>query len=375
MRIKSSWIKMITLPLALASLFACGGVNGDAPPMIDASGKHAENWVQQHWVVYKKANGGSGAASGMTECSECHGTDLGGGISKVSCFTASFDGTSCHPNADRKLGHATGWGDHVSTGFHGYSSAGLRGNTDLARDCGLCHATGPAETSVSTAPSCLSTDPRWGISCHVSSPAQTPSGCGSCHQIPSKDSSSSTGAHLKHLNLPGGLSCSACHADVSGVSVTHATGASAVSPASLYKAPSGNASYSDTDGTCINVSCHGGKLTPSWADGAIAVETECLSCHQQGVAFQTPQYNSFFSGNIIDGKNGHAEHLARNIACSVCHSVDKTQHFGSLADPGFSAANTIVQGAEIGSYTAGVCNNVSCHSGGGAPISVRWDKQ
>ena len=172
MRIRSAF-KIISLPLTMAALFACSNGSGTAPTITDANGKHAAStaaWVQQHWVaynqsvktplpVYPAAGYGVPVFPDSSVCAECHGADLDGGTSKVSCFQASFDGVACHPNADHKLGHPTGWGNHIAAGFHGYSTAsadpnakGVKGSKTLVT-CQQCHATGDAGiASVSSAP-------------------------------------------------------------------------------------------------------------------------------------------------------------------------------------------------------------------------------
>ena len=367
MRTTTALFKMIPLALALSALSACSGGNGSAPPAIDAAGKHVvatgyTNWVQQHWVEYKKANGGSKAVADSTGCSECHGTDLAGGISKVSCFSASFKDSngimvSCHPNGDHTLGHPASWGDPVGGDFHGsstFNGVAVKGSTTLGTTCGLCHATQASESSIGSAPSCLSSDPKWGIACHSTSPAVNSQGCLSCHGVPPSGTPAAApnraGAHAVHLGLVAEgvvIGCSSCHLNGGSGTAQHAVGAGLayLNLTSGFKAQSGGFSY--TTGKCSGVSCHGGQQTPSWATGQITVETDCSSCH--ALAGQgPPQYNDYHSG-LKNGENLHVFHLTAapdgaGLVCTNCHDPERLKniHFTGLNNPALEgAANTL----------------------------------
>jgi predicted CxxxxCH...CXXCH cytochrome family protein len=389
MRIKTLF-KMISLPLALAALAACSGSNPSASPVVDGSGKHPANWVQQHWVAYRQANGGSKAVSSGTACSECHGTDLAGGISKVSCFSASFNGMSCHANADHTLGHPSFWADPTSNGFHGaagvtFNGVAVQGSGVLASDasCGLCHATDSNVFKVGSSPSCLSTDPKWGISCHASSPAVKSSGCSSCHGAPANGAArpNRAGSHAAHLALTG-VTCATCHSGFGTGTDKHATAVflnnstAFLALGASYRAETGGFRY--VSGSCSAVSCHGGKQTPAWTGGAITVATDCLTCHQQQDS-QAPQYNSFYSGDY-SGVNLHQFHLAQTnpltgnaVFCTDCHLMTDAKHFSNLATPAFETdpGDTIGGAAYTGWVkSTETCTN-SCHRL--APATAKWN--
>ncbi|MEJ2689918.1 MAG: CxxxxCH/CxxCH domain-containing protein, partial [Deltaproteobacteria bacterium] len=114
------------------------------------------------------------------------------------------------------------------------------------------------------------------------------SDCTACHgQPPSGDTFPNTaGAHAVHVVLPSiNNDCAVCHSGAS-----HNSQVEVVIQAS-FDAKSGTAVYNG-DGTCSNVSCHGGKTSPVWWTGTIALDTQCSSCHASG----TSQYNSYYSG-------------------------------------------------------------------------------
>lgn len=370
---KTTWMKMISIPLALAALFACSDGNSSAPAAIDGAGKHAvavgyTNWVQQHWVEYKKANGGSADISSGTSCSQCHGTDLSGGTAKVSCFSATFIDSSgatltCHPN--HTLGHPSSWVDPSSAGFHGaatFNGSAVKGSAVLGETCGLCHSTSQNILLVGSAPSCLSTDPKYGIACHASSPALNSQGCVSCHSAAPSGPTGTvapnrSGAHAAHLGL--GVGCKTCHRNGGTGTDKHAAGngLAFLNLSTGYKAQTGSFAYAG--GKCSAVACHGGQQTPNWRTGeTIDVAQDCTGCHAAANA-ALPQYNSYASGK-------HAFHLAGpngfTITCISCHDADLlTSHFAGLATSAFEGDPATTLRADI-QYVKSTGNcTAACH--------------
>jgi predicted CxxxxCH...CXXCH cytochrome family protein len=396
MRKTTALFKMIPVALTLAALAACSGGNDSAPAVIDVAGKHAvapsyTSWVQQHWVEYKKANGGSSDLSSATSCSQCHGSDLLGGTSKVSCFSTSFKDShgnvvSCHPNGDRTLGHPASWSDPTNAEFHGKASFNgelVLGSAKLGTSCGLCHATDADVVRQGSAPSCLST--ALSIACHASSPAVNPQGCVSCHAVatPAGPNGASApnrqGGHTVHLAL--GIGCRACHTNGGSGTAQHGIGVGRayLNLSTGYKAQSGAFSYAA--GKCSSVACHGGQQSPDWY-GTVGLDlsVDCESCHALANPV-LPQYNSYFSGfRNGSGPNLHQLHLngpnGFTIGCTTCHT-QMAGHLGNLVTPGFEvpAVQTLSSALNYVSAT-GSCT-ISCHFGGGAnpdPTGVifRW---
>jgi predicted CxxxxCH...CXXCH cytochrome family protein len=128
----------------------------------------------------------------------------------------------------------------------------------------------------------------------------------------------------------------------------------------------------NADGSCANVSCHGGNTTPVWGS---ANGLTCSACHEQGSAYQVPEYNSYYSGTFL-GINLHSYHLAQTnpgtvalITCTNCHDsakLTKQQHFGGLAARSFVFPGNTIGGVNtrMGRYdtSARTCSTVSCHS-------------
>jgi predicted CxxxxCH...CXXCH cytochrome family protein len=190
----------------------------------------------------------------------------------------------------------------------------------------------------------------------VVDPGPDYSDCTVCHgQPPSGNNYPNTaGAHTVHTALASvGGNCSICHLEAA-----HNSQVDLGFPAG-FNAKSGPAT-DNLDGTCSNIKCHGGKITPDWWSGNIAVDTQCTSCHASG----TSQYNSYSSGQ-------HSRHIRQGYSCTVCHNTTKLRngHFSNLESSGFelSPASTIGGGStRVGSYSNGTCSSVSCHG------SHRW---
>ena len=231
--------------------------------------------TQKHiadWVVPKHA---PAAQADIASCVECHGEDLTGGTSGVSCDT-------CHING---LSSLTG--------------------------CTSCHG-----------------KPPLGIT------------------YPNR-----RGAHTTHNSAPSIKNeCGICHSGAGIGNKAHANGAVDVAFLSSYSSNSGAAGL-NTDGTCSNVSCHGGKMTPVWATGTIDVSTQCAACH----AYGTGEYNSYHSGR-------HDKHVNElHLPCTNCHDTTKlaVSHFTSLNTPTIEGPASATLKSSV-SYTGGSCAPL-CH--------------
>jgi predicted CxxxxCH...CXXCH cytochrome family protein len=172
--------------------------------------------------------------------------------------------------------------------------------------------------------------------------------CTSCHGQPPAGSSSpdQAGAHGVHTTLNGiGTDCANCHAGAAHNSVVD-RGIS-----STWNAKSGIA-IGNTNGTCSNISCHGGVATPNWITGSINVDTQCTSCHTAG----TSQYNGYVSGR-------HDKHVReKKISCTQCHDTNRLRngHFVNLSSSSFEQAPAATIKSSLG-YAGGSCSTASCH--------------
>lgn len=183
--------------------------------------------------------------------------------------------------------------------------------------------------------------------------------CTACHGQPPSGAAfpNTAGAHAVHAALPTvGADCTVCH-----LGAVH-DGAVDLAFPTTFDGRRGPAT-DNLDGTCSNVSCHGGQTTPEWWTGSIAVDVQCRSCHAAG----TGEDNGYSSGR-------HTLHVQnRGYDCTVCHSTARLEglHFSGLDTPGRQrvAASTVggsdTQVTAYGSETRN-CSTQGCHG------SKRW---
>jgi predicted CxxxxCH...CXXCH cytochrome family protein len=300
---------LVSLAMALA-LAGCGDKNGKAVLSLESG--HPSDWLLTH-KTSTRADAGS--------CVECHGENYDGGISRVSCTSATaVSGFTCH--ATSPVVNPTG--------------------------CVSCHGGLPNGPFGTVAPNRKSA--------HTKHTALV--GCDTCHL----NAGSGTPGHAK-ADAAGGRS---------GATVK-------LSP--VFNANAVSATFDNTVKTCSNVSCHGGKVTPVWTTGSINIvagvngdNSVCLQCHEPATTAgipNSPQYNSFYSGL-------HVFHLARivngfNINCTDCHNIGTLtnfqQHFGGITTGTFTAPGTTIGvglPTKIGNYDANTktCSNTvaGCHA-------------
>lgn len=355
----TSWSKILCITAICCALFGCGKSN-DQAPLFGGIGKHPDNWLTQHRPAYHQ---------NPDQCRECHGLDLKGGVTKVDCFNQAGlgrchaaghgprniphqlpfkDGTVHGPAAKKDLlycqschGTAGGAGNNprfnapigslengcedchkpfmahpplpgATSGWNGHATSGNMGNS-----CTLCHG---VDLTGGVGPGCNT--------CHTAlKPGTVPAVgvCVSCHASPPE-----LGSHNVHNRLAGVRNvCGSCHDGAGYGTDKHRNGTKDVSFATVYSAKSGGIAIKNSDGSCSNVSCHGGVRTPAW--GGVLLNG-CQSCHIAG----TTQYNSFHSGQ-------HNKHVAEvELLCTDCHdmsvAVGGASHFSGLGTSDFELA-------------------------------------
>ena len=114
----------LTLAAAFLLVASCSSVNEDYPlNLVDSSGKHFSGWLEDHRDY--------ALPEGMP-CMPCHGEDLNGGLSGVSCVAGSLNGQDCHANGPGL--HPLDWLDKSSSRFHGLAY------NPSPNPCELCHS-------------------------------------------------------------------------------------------------------------------------------------------------------------------------------------------------------------------------------------------
>jgi predicted CxxxxCH...CXXCH cytochrome family protein len=341
---------------------------------------HPSGWSAPatHGPPAKAAPGGT---NGFAYCQTCHGTLFSGGTVQVDCFVchginaphprrpwraAGADNTHtnvddgnasvcalCHTlganstrQPDPPAPPGTGPGCFNNTLCHGqlgaaphavrpYNAHPQDARTQFDTSCNVCHSMSLPRLDAS-APACTE--------CHPGGNPLTVGDCTSCHASPPDGAApvgsvfpNVAGAHAAHDALAEvkGI-CNICHSGAgTGTGLNHFyDGAVDVAFAgATYQAKAGAVSFTATDNSCANVSCHGGIRTPNWRTGSIDVNTDagCLQCHQKGSSAGVPENNSYFSGR-------HDRHESEGIGCTECHDMTlDTQgalsHFTFLSTP------------------------------------------
>jgi predicted CxxxxCH...CXXCH cytochrome family protein len=293
-------------------------------------------------------------ANDTTSCAlaACHGANLAGGVAGPSCSGCHLGGALAkHPAS---FGTTT---SQVALNHKAYVDA----NTANGCKNTYCHGSSLDGAAPAIGPSCSSTV------CHqIGIPTgQMAANCVSCHNRPPAGGIASPnrgGAHAKHDALTGVTSvCDTCHTGAGTGTLNHFNGVINAQPTATYNAKSG-AAVRNPDGTCSNVSCHGGLTTPVWLTETIDVNTDCVKCHTVGTSAGTPENNSPYSGE-------HSFHATQafgsGVGCTACHDTVTLapNHFTTLNTTAMEGpASGTIGGALITSYSAGTCN-AACHPG------------
>jgi hypothetical protein len=239
------------LSMFLFSLSGCGDTNSQVTFGSD-SGQHPATWLPDG---HKTA-----AQTKIEACTECHGGDFSGGISKVAC-------TKCHLG-DQETIHPLDWGQLAAIKHKSYVAAN---GTDRCANA-FCHGT-KLDGAGGTGPSCSS--------CHLG-------GVASVHPLTwaEPDADPSLHDHASYVRQNGTAACGnvVCHgADLKGVqdsgpscSSCHLGGPTSVHPLPWKADITLHGGYVGGNGTaaCRNVNCHGAFLQGVFLSGPA-----CNACH------------------------------------------------------------------------------------------------
>ncbi len=289
------------LLLFASVIWGCSSANSDAPA-IDANGHHPANWVQAHPDAFK---------SNPSACHECHSTqgstDLRGGISRVSCFSASFNGITCHPNGPS--GHPDGW---ASPDSHGASAKRPVGGNDGFEKCQVCHGNNFAGGIVNK--SCLNNSachgagvnsphpkkPWRGARSHSATDTSNVRVCAGCHTAGANLSAVFQSASYASGN-PGCFNNTLCHGQIGHNQGWRDPGQHGVA---AKAAPGGGTGLA----YCKN--CHGQDFRGSGA------ATSCFSCHTTAPHSPAPWRSTL---NVpTPRKHTNTDH-GNSTVCAGCH--------------------------------------------------------
>jgi predicted CxxxxCH...CXXCH cytochrome family protein len=346
----------LVLLIALAGIAGCGSDSSSggmvSPPgwvVVPSGGQHATSAT----LTYI-SNGGT------SSCAECHGADLSGGTSTVSCFENS---AGCHH------GPIANW---ATPAVHGATAKQAPGSPRFA-SCQLCHGADfrtPRGDGNETCYSCHSLAP------HPDGPWRSSTGPTHTNTDPS-NAPVCAGCHRNNApGTPGCYNSTLCHGATGPVGENHAV-----------PFPGPPHTTTDATGFAANCSaCH--AVTGVSPDSAAPL---CTVCHQSAAALPFTNCTSCHArpptGTVYPDVAGrHARHDAlANVTgvCATCHNGLGTGTAGhydranarpgqdALRVPPGEAAFLAVYNAKAGpaafDNAARTCANVSCHGGVTAP--------
>jgi hypothetical protein len=235
MKINRNLMLIFTAGFFLFGFAACSStVNPDSPfSLVDDTGRHPEGWIGDHRMA---------AVPDGSLCVDCHGEDLDGGITGISCATGSLDGTACHSggpafhpadwlnrSASGDTWHADAWRGNLI--IRGLSCEDCHTPPDLndpdGGKCLLCHFTMGGSYSPGGWPHGMSDHGDYAgsaeqsvcVNCHeINTDFGHQDSCHNCHEIhpdPDWDERSHHGAAAKQApgTMTGFETCASCHGE------------------------------------------------------------------------------------------------------------------------------------------------------------------
>ncbi len=285
--------------LGLFLIGGCGSKSNSVTSADPATGGevHPGNWLPAAHAI--------SAGTDLTPCTTCHGSDLLGGITGVSCL-------ACHIGTVTTE-HPVDYSNYAWAPAGHSKYVGVNGNSSCANI--YCHAADLSGVA-SSGPSCTS--------CHLG-------GAGAVHPVAYNKDTWAPAGHSEYVGANGNSSCAniLCHAaDLSGVANSgpsctscHLGGAGAVHPANVNSAPwapLGHSEYVLTNGTntCSNILCHAANLS-----GVSGSGPSCTSCH---IGTATTVHPAGWDTNALL----HGQYVASNGTSScrntLCHGANLT---------------------------------------------------
>ncbi|MCR4310834.1 MAG: CxxxxCH/CxxCH domain-containing protein [Deltaproteobacteria bacterium] len=351
----------IRVLILLAAFVAAGGCStsnttgGVVVNHVNASGNSVPGWVTPSGGLHANsatmnyiANGGS------SSCTECHGSDLAGGISRVSCFNAA-----CHHDP------IAGWVATSPTAQeHGVSAKKAPGSSGFA-SCQICHGNnfsgGGAQVSCTNNPNAACHGPAvasphppdWLLGdTYVHSntdPANAPV-CYQCHAY--TGTANPNNPHVPPTPAPGGTAPGCFNGTMCHNQAGHPAGWAATSPAAQPHGDSAKATPGATAGYTYCQTCHGTGTNFSGGSSGVS----CYTCHVPTA--NSPHASQWRTGDTYV----HTTTATGNAsACAFCHLNGANSPIAAPSPPA------------PGGTSPGCFNSTLCHGSGGVAHSVPYN--
>ena len=339
--LRHSTLSMILL-VAFVGITGCANDNSSdgmsSPPdwvVVPSGGQHAKSATRDYI-----------ANSESIPCTECHGADLSGGTSQVSCFG---NPAGCHH------GPASGWiATSPATQNHGVSAKQAPGSSGFV-SCQICHG-----RYFSGGESKFSCFPCHGVNAphparpwnsptytHVNTNTENAQVCAQCHFPGSPNNPANYPATPAAAGTPTGcFNSTLCHGDTGA---PHAVGTAWRDPNPQFHGLTAKQDLSFCQG------CHGTRGTTLFNGGTTPTSCQTSTCHTRARAHPIPWYQT--SQPYPTYVASHRDSGNQSVACAICHKVDGP---GTGPDPNAPSCFSV-------SFTG-----ILCHSGGagGANHSV-----
>ncbi|WP_298268008.1 CxxxxCH/CxxCH domain-containing protein [Geobacter sp.] len=336
---------VILLLAAGAVFWGCSSSNDNSPLFDPVTGKHPANWIESHWLEFRKNN---------DQCVQCHGSFTvsaqSGGISGVSCFSANIGAQICH--VDGPAGHPVGWGAASQHGRSGAMAAPAvsAGFAYCSRCHGSLYSNGAARSCLSCHTRAPHPDAPWhgttasGTNHVFTDPGNAPE-CAKCH-LNGANSAIQPTTPAPAGTAPGCFNSTLCH----GTDVSHPTGWSDPNSPNFH-GPTAKAASSPSGGFGYCQRCHGTNYQGVGAAvSCFSASVGAFTCHNGGQPAVTPH-----SPAPWHGTHTHTNTDTTNaIFCAACHTngANSTRQPATPAAPG---------------TPAGCFNNTLCHANDVSP--------
>lgn len=287
---RSLWPLLFVFILAVTAGGCSSSTTTSGLSFVDEQGNHPAGWIEAH-PSFARPDG--------SVCTQCHGSDLQGGIAGVSCFAASRGGQACH--AGGPAFHPAAWLDKAGDGTTEWHATAFQFNDpvcvdchDLTGKCILCHFS-IGGNRVPTGSSYV----HGNIPDHSVFPAPQSDVCVNCHEVNNR---------FGHMPQP---FCHNCHAPFPVPAGTHGTGW-------LDSDSAGFHGDFVSQITCETSGCH-----------PISGHPTCTTCHFDNQGSRANASLGFaHDGNVFSNHREESYASVGNI-CENCHQTSRIFRAGA----------------------------------------------
>jgi hypothetical protein len=356
LRVLRNPIGLLILLAAAAAAAGCTNANtsGDVNH-VDASGNSIPGWLTPTGGTHtNSATTDYIASGGNSSCTECHGSDLAGGISRVSCFANT---AGCHH------GPIPNWS---TAAVHGATAKLAPGSSGFA-SCQICHGNNFAGANI--APTCLNNATCHGAgvaSPHAPKPWRASAGttfthtntdpanapvCAQCHFPDSPNNPANHPATPAPAGTaPGCFNSTLCHAEASAPHPVDNAWVTAP-PAAQPHGNDAKAALGATTGFAYCQDCHG--TGTDFAGGTSGVSCYTTTCHGVSAPHARKPWRASAGTTYTHTTTVETGNAA---VCAFCHFP------GSPNNPADHPATPAPDNTAPGCF-----NSTLCHGEAGAP--------